>query len=93
METLQNISAKNETQEELKLQLEQLLEFVLIDLTQEILIFERKTEEAFEAIESYLKHKGFDEVKHEKLVEFLKTSDHVSMSDMSVLINHLLLVR
>ncbi len=31
--------------------------------------------------------------KYKQMIEFIKTSDHVSMSDLSVIVNYLLLFR
>ena len=92
METIQNISVKNETQEHLRIQIKQLLEFKLVDLTKELLQFQREGEKADEVIESFFKEKEFDIYKHQEMIEFIKTSEHLSMSDLSVSVNHLLLI-
>jgi len=91
LDTIDIISAKNETQEQLKVQIEQLLELALVDLTKDILQFKREDEEIYYVIDSYFKHKEFDINKYNQMIEFIKNSDHVSMSDLSVIVNYLLL--
>ncbi len=93
METIETISAKNQTQELLKVQIKQLLEVTLIDLTKGVLKFKREDEDSLEAIESYFKQKEFDMEKFEEMIEFIKTSEHLSISDLSVTVNYLLLFR
>jgi len=93
LDTIEIISAKNETQEKLKVQIEQLLELALVDMTKDLLLFKREDEEISTVIESYFKYKEFDFSEYSKMIEFIKTSDHVSMSDLSVIVNYLLLSR
>lgn len=92
MEAIQNISPKNETQEHLRVQIKQLLEFKLVDLTKELLQFKREGEDVSEVIGGYIKEKEFDLIRHEQMIEFIKTSEYLSMSDLSVSVNHLLLI-
>jgi hypothetical protein len=87
------VSAKNDTQEHLRVQIKQLLEFKLIDLTKELLLFKREGEDASGVIENYFQEKEFDVEKYEQMIEFIKTSEHLSMSDLSVTVNHLLLLK
>lgn len=92
IETIESISVKNATQELLRVQIEQLLEFKLIDLTKKILKFKRENEDVIEVIENYFKHKELDIREYDQMIDFIKTSDHLSMSDLSVTLNHLLLL-
>ncbi len=93
METIETISAKNQTQETLRVQIKQLLELRLIELTTAVLKFKREDEDALAAIESYFKESEFDIKEFGQIVESIKTNEHLSMSDLSVTINHLLLFR
>lgn len=92
METIQSISPKNETQEHLRVQIKQLLEFKLVDLTKELLQFKREGEDVFVVIDGYFKENEFDMNRHDQMIEFIKTSEHLSMSDVSVTVNNLLLI-
>ena len=92
MDTIESVSPKNEIQEHLKVQIKQLLEFKLVDLTKELLLFKREGEDASCVVDNYLKEHEFDINKHEEMLEFLKTSANLAMSDVSVTINHLLLI-
>ncbi len=92
METIKNISAKNITQEHLRVQIQQLLEFALIDLTKAILRFKREEEDAKEVIDGYFRQKEFDVIEYEQMINFIKTSEHLSMSDLSVSVNLLVLL-
>jgi glutamate dehydrogenase len=93
MDSIQNISAKNSVQEILKTQIKQLLEYSLIDMTKELLLFRREDEDIDDVIENYLKHKEFDTKEYKKMIEFIKNGEHISMSDLSFLVNYLLLSR
>lgn len=92
MEAIDNISAKNKTQEDLIIQIKQLLEFKLVHLTNELLAFGREGEKVSEVLESYFQEKEFDFYKYQEMIEFIKTSEYLSMSDLSVTVNYLLLV-
>jgi hypothetical protein len=91
LDATQNISAKNETQELLKIQIKEILEFVLMNLTSELLKFKRDDEEISEALQSYFKQKSFDNRQWREKIDFIKTSKHLSMSDLSVCVNYLFL--
>jgi glutamate dehydrogenase len=92
METIENISPKNEVQEHLRVQIKQLLEFKLVDLTKALLQFKREGEDAIDVIDNYFRENEFDMNRHDQMIEFIKTSEHLSMSDISVTVNHLLLI-
>ncbi len=91
LEAIENISAKNETQELLKIQIKEILEFSLMDLTSELLKFKRDDEEILDMLESYFKQKEFDNRQWREKIDFIKTSEHLSMSDLSVCVNYLFL--
>ncbi len=91
LDATQNISAKNETQELLKVQIQEILEFVLMNLTSELLKFKKDDEDILDATESYFKQKNFDNRQWREKIDFIKTSEHLSMSDLSVCVNYLFL--
>ncbi len=93
LEAIENISAKNETQELLKVQIKEILEFSLMDLTSKLLKFKRDDEEILDALKSYFRQKEFNDRQWRERIDFIKTSEHVSMSDLSVCVNYLVLTK
>ncbi|RRS30254.1 MAG: hypothetical protein P794_07915 [Epsilonproteobacteria bacterium (ex Lamellibrachia satsuma)] len=93
MDVIGTVPAKNEIQEYLREQIKQLLEFVLVDLTIELLTYKREDEDVTRAMADYFKKKEFDIKMYRQRIDFIKNSDHLSMSDLSVTINCLLLLR
>ncbi|MCH9814150.1 MAG: NAD-glutamate dehydrogenase [Epsilonproteobacteria bacterium] len=93
IDKIETISSKNVIQDYLKVQLEQLLEFKLVYLTEKLLQFKREGEEGERIIENYFDHESFDKKRYDDMIAFIKTSDHLSLSDLSVTVNTLLLLR
>jgi bacterioferritin (cytochrome b1) len=60
-------------------------------MTKELLLFKREGEDIDDVIENYLKHKEFDMQKYKKMIEFIENGEHISISDLSVTVNYLLL--
>ena len=77
----------------LRLQLQQLIEFLVIDLTREILQYKREEEETKTVMANYLKTKEFNFRHYEKMLEYLKTHEQITISDLSITVNYLLFIK
>jgi len=86
-----NISKPNEAL--LREQLQMLLEALLAELTIAMLSYQRSDEDIAEALKNYLKERQFDMKKYKAMLDFLKKNEHITISDLSVIVNHFLLIR
>ncbi len=86
-----NISQPNEAL--LKEQLQMLLESLLVELSLELLGFQRSGEEIDQTLKNYLNEQRFNIREYKQLLDPLKKNDSVNISDLSVIVNHFLLIR
>ncbi len=77
----------------LRVQLQELIEYLIVDLSREILRFKREDEGGKAVLESYLKTKAFNFRHYEKMLEYLKASDQIAASDLSIAVNYLLFIK
>ena len=77
----------------LRLQLQQLIEYLVIDLTREILRYKREEEETKTVLANYLKTKEFNFRHYEKMLEYLKSHEQITVSDLSITVNYLLFIK
>ncbi len=86
-----NINKPNEAL--LQEQLQILLESLLVDLTTALLSYQRSGENIENTLENYLKEKEFDFKRYKTMIEYLKKNENATISDLSVIVNHFLLIR
>jgi len=77
----------------LRVQLQQLIEFLVVDLTREILQYRRGGEEIDGVLKQYLETKSFNFQHYEKMLEYLRTHEQISLSDLSITVNYLLFIK
>ena len=77
----------------LRLQLQQLIEYLVVDLTREILRYKREKEDTGTVLTNYLKTKAFNFRHYEKMLEYLKSHDQITISDLSITVNYLLFIK
>lgn len=92
MASLKSVSPKNKIQEDLQVQLQQLIEFALISIATGLLGYKREGENNDVVIEHYLSENNFNMQAYQSKLEYIRTTEHLSISDLSVTINHLLLL-
>ena len=92
MEAIEKSAIKDKTQAILQDQLRKIIEILMIDLTKSILSFKRKGENETEVVEGYLKERAFNVEEFENMIKSLDNSHKVSIDDLSVIINTLLLI-
>jgi glutamate dehydrogenase len=92
MASLKSVSAKNKIQEDLRVQLQQLIELALIRLATALLGYKREGENNDDVIDAYLAQNNFDMHTYKLKLDYIKNTDHLSISDLSVTVNHLLLL-
>jgi len=93
MEKAENIVLNTPNDALLRLQLQQLIEYLVIDLTREILRYKREKEETGTVLANYLKTKEFNFHHYEKMLEYLKSHEQVTISDLSITVNYLLFIK
>ncbi len=81
---IENLSTQNENEEILALQLQQLIESLLVDLTKEFLRFKREEESIESAFKNFLSIKHFHEIE---------LSDSPTLLELCIVINNLLLLK
>ena len=77
----------------LRLQLQQLIEYLVVDLTREILRYKREGEDTRTVLANYLKTKEFNFDHYEKMLEYLKSHEQITVSDLSITVNYLLFMK
>ena len=77
----------------LRLQLQQLIEYLVVDLTREILRYKREKEETGTVLANYLKTKAFNFQHYEKMLKYLKSHEQITVSDLSITVNYLLFIK
>ncbi len=93
IEKIENIPIRNPNDDLLQLQLQQLIEYLVVDLTREILRYKREGEDTRTVLRNYLKEKSFNFERYEKMLEYLKTNEQVTISDLSITVNYLLFIK
>jgi len=93
IEHIENITVTKANEALLREQLQMLLESLLSELTIALLSYQRSDENIDQALQNYLKEKQFDMKKYKIMLDFLKKNEHLTVSDLSVIVNHFLLIR
>lgn len=92
MEAIEKVAVKDKTQAVLQDQLRKIIEILMIDLTESVLGFKRKNENEQKAVEGYLKERAFNTEEFENMINSLNNSHKVSIDDLGIVINTLLLI-
>ncbi len=90
---LENIKINQPNEALLQEQLQMLIESLLVDLSLELISFQRSGEKIPQTVTNYLSEQQFDMKRYKIMLDFLKKSDTVTISDLSVIVNHFLLIR
>ncbi len=93
IEKIENIPIHNPSDALLQLQLQELIEYLVVDLTRELLRYKREGEDTRTVLRNYLEEKAFNFERYEKMLEYLKSSDHLNISDLSITVNYLLFIK
>ncbi len=93
IEHIEKVTVNKPNEALLQEQLHILLESLLVDLTTTLLNYQRSGESIENTLENYLKEKEFDMKKYKTMLEFLKKNENATISDLSVIVNHFLLIR
>ena len=93
IEQIENVQTNSSNEVLLQEQLQLLLESLLVELTVTLLGYQRSDENIESALENYLKEKQFDIRAYKKMLDALKKYEKVDISDLSVIVNHFLLIR
>ncbi len=90
---IENTAISQPSEALLQEQLQMLLESLLVDLSLELLGFQRSNEDIEQTLTNYLNEQRFDMKKYKRMLDSLKKSDSTAISDLSVIVNHFLLIR
>ena len=90
---IENVAINKPNEALLREQLQMLLESLLAELTIAMLSYQRSDENIETALQNYLKERQFDMKEYKTMLDFLKKNEHVTISDLSVIVNHFLLIR
>jgi len=93
IEHIENIAINKSNDALLREQLQMLLESLLTELTIAMLSYQRSDENIQTALQNYLKEQQFDMKKYKTMLDFLKKNEHITISDLAVIVNHFLLIR
>ncbi len=93
IEHIENVTINHPNEALLQEQLQMLLESLLVELTMRLLDYQRSGEEIENTLQNYLKEKQFDIRRYTSMLEFLRKNENVNISDLSVIVNHFLLIR
>ena len=93
IEHIENVAINKPNEALLREQLQMLLESLLAELTIAMLSYQRSDENIETALQNYLKERQFDMKKYKTMLDFLKKNEHITISDLSVIVNHFLLIR
>ena len=93
IEKIESVTITRPNESVLQEQLQMLLESLLTELTTDLLSYQRSGEENRQTIAHYLEEKQFDFKKYKTMLAHLKRDENIRISDLSVIVNHFLLIR
>ncbi len=93
MNIVEKMNTVDKTEALLSIQLRQLLDATSLDITKSLLHFMRKDEEVDSAIEAFLQRRGFKEAQYQEKLNHLKNREKISMTELSVVVNELVLLK
>lgn len=93
IEHIESVKTSTPNEALLQEQMQLLLETLLVELTIALLSYQRSGESIEDSLENYLSEKGFDIKKYKLMIASLKKNEKLNISDLSVIVNHFLLIR
>lgn len=93
IEHIENVTINTPNEALLQEQLQILLESLLVELTITLLGYQRSGEEIEHVLENYLHEQQFDMKRYRVMLNYLKKNENIRISDLSVIVNHFLLIR
>jgi glutamate dehydrogenase len=93
IESIESIKISQPNEVLLQEQLQMLIESLLTELAISLLSYQRSGEAIEHALQNYLKEKQFDMKQYKTMLSHLKRNDNINISDLSVIVNHFLLIR
>ncbi len=93
IEYIENVKTNTQNEILLQEQLQILLENLLYELTVTLLAFQRSGEKIETTLMKYLEEKQFDIKRYRFMIDKLKKNENIRISDLSVIVNHFLLIR
>jgi len=93
LDHIETVSLQYANEELVHEQLQLLLEAFIVELTKDLLAYQRSNETADETLKSYLQEKQFDLEAYKNMLESIRTNETSNISDLSVIVNHFLLIK
>ncbi len=92
LQKIKNITPKDKTQKMLKGQLLKIIEFIIVNLSKELIEFRRRDEKIDDSIESFFKEKEQNYNNYLSVFDEFK-DENISVEKLTIIVNQLLLVR
>ncbi len=93
IEYIESITPKQTNELLLQNQLQILLEQFIMELTTDLLAYQRSGENLEDTFNHYLKDQNFDTKRYKTMLNNLKKQEHRTISDLSVIVNYFLLLK
>ncbi len=93
IEHIENVQTSTPSEVLLQEQMQLLLETLLVEMTVTLLSYQRSGETIEESLQNFLAEKGFDIKKYKDMIAYLKKNEKLTISDLTVIVNHFLLIR
>ena len=93
LDHIENVTLQYANEGLLQEQLQLLLEALIVELTKDLLAYQRSGEIADETLSSYLQEHEFDLEAYRNMLSAIKTNESSTISDLSVIVNHFLLIK
>ncbi len=93
IEYIETITPQQNNEALLQEQLQILLEQFIMELTTDLLAYQRGGEDLKETFNHYLKDQNFDIKRYKSMLNDLKKEQHHTISDLSVIVNYFLLLK
>ncbi len=90
---IENVTIQHNNEKLLQEQLELLLETLIVDVTKDLLAYQRSNETAGKTLQSYLEEHEFDLDIYKSMLSDIKSNETSTISDLSVIVNHFLLIK
>ncbi len=90
---IENVTIQYSNEKLLQEQLELLLEALIVDVTKDLLAYQRSNETADKTLQSYLEEHEFDLDIYKSMLNDIKSNETSTISDLSVIVNHFLLIK
>ena len=92
MEKLDKLIVKDPTKEDLKVQLEDLIQKFIVEMSKTLFDFKTEQEHISGTLQRYIKKRNFDEESYQDKIEELRKAETFSIYQIATLVNSLLLI-